>query len=243
MNDYLTPTDMLDFQQADLQALIDQRGWRQLDSYAAIGAAYEFVRDEILFGYNASDELKASQVLADGYGQCNTKGTLLMALLRGLGIPCRLHGFTIFNRLQQGVIPNWLMPFAPERIVHSWMEVLYQQRWINLEGYIIDQRYLNQIQRHFGKQGGENRENCTTFNGYGIATTCLAEPNINWQGEDTFIQREGIADDYGVFVHPDDFYRQHRNLTGVKRWLYSYILRHVLNRNVRRIRELGLDRR
>ncbi|ASP39575.1 transglutaminase [Bacterioplanes sanyensis] len=239
MSDYLIHTDMLDFQHTDLQTLIDQRGWRQLDGYAAIGAVYDFVRDEILFGYNAHDELKASQVLADGYGQCNTKGTLLMALLRALGIPCRLHGFTIFNRLQQGAIPTWLMPFVPERIVHSWVEVLYQQRWINLEGYIIDQRYLNQIQHRFAKQGGGEGENCTAFSGYGIATTCLAEPNINWQGEDTYIQRQGIADDYGIFAHPDDFYRQHRNLTGVKRWFYCYALRHVLNRNVRRIRDLG----
>ena len=66
MSDYLTPTDMLDFQQAELQALIDQRGWRQLDGYAAIGAVYDFVRDEILVGYNAHEGLKASWVLADG---------------------------------------------------------------------------------------------------------------------------------------------------------------------------------
>lgn len=40
------------------------------------------VRDDIVFGYNIDDEIPASKVLADGYGQCNTKGTLFMALLR-----------------------------------------------------------------------------------------------------------------------------------------------------------------
>lgn len=50
-------------------------------------AKYNFVRDEILFGYNADDTILASRVLAEGYGQCNTKGTLFMALLRGADIP------------------------------------------------------------------------------------------------------------------------------------------------------------
>lgn len=38
------------------------------------------MRDGIPFGHNASDDLPASRVLADG--QCNTKGTLCMALPR-----------------------------------------------------------------------------------------------------------------------------------------------------------------
>ncbi|MFT5529960.1 MAG: transglutaminase-like putative cysteine protease, partial [Alteromonadaceae bacterium] len=45
------------------------------------------------------DDISASDVLADGYGQCNTKGNLLMALLRGLGIQCRFQGFTIDQQL------------------------------------------------------------------------------------------------------------------------------------------------
>ncbi len=42
--------------------------------YDRIGAAYDFVRNEILFGYNRTDAIPATEVLADGYGQCNTKG-------------------------------------------------------------------------------------------------------------------------------------------------------------------------
>jgi transglutaminase-like putative cysteine protease len=65
---------------------------------------YDFVRNEIAFGYNAGDELPASAVLADGIGQCNTKATLLMALMRAVGIACRFHGFTIDKPLQKGAI-------------------------------------------------------------------------------------------------------------------------------------------
>ena len=79
----LQPTALLDFHHPALEALIRARGWRALPEFERIGAIYDFVRDEIPFGYNLTDDLPASQVLADGIGQCNTKGTLLMALLRG----------------------------------------------------------------------------------------------------------------------------------------------------------------
>lgn len=84
---YLKETSLLDFSSGSIQELMTSRAWFDLNSFERVGAAYDFVRDEIVFGYNSSDNITASAVLADGYGQCNTKGTLLMALLRGLGIP------------------------------------------------------------------------------------------------------------------------------------------------------------
>ena len=91
-NEYLRETELLDYSSPSIQSLISKKGWRDLSEYDAIGSVYHFVKDEILFGYNRCDTLKASEVLDDGIGQCNTKSTLLMALLRGLGIACRLHG-------------------------------------------------------------------------------------------------------------------------------------------------------
>ena len=46
-------------------------------------------------------EFQLQKVLADGYGQCNTKGTLFMALLRACNIPCRVHGFTIDKKIAE----------------------------------------------------------------------------------------------------------------------------------------------
>ena len=112
---YLAETPILDFRSDAIQALIAERGWSSLDPTARIGTAYDFVRNEILFGYNSDDALPASRVLADGHGQCNTKGTLLMALLRALDIPCRFHGFTIDKGLQRGVVPELVFPLAPRK--------------------------------------------------------------------------------------------------------------------------------
>ena len=43
--------------------------------------------------------------------------------------------------------------------------------------------------------------------------------------------------DYPVFDSPDEFYARHgSNLSGLKRWLYSHVIRHRMNAQVRRIR-------
>jgi len=234
--DFLLSTPMLDFNHPQIQRLIEQKKWHDLSQFNAIGAIYTFVRDEIRFGYNADDRLPASQVLKDGYGQCNTKGTLLIALLRAVGISTRFHGFTIYNELQRGAIPNYLFALAPERIIHSWVEVFQDGRWINLEGYIIDKDFLKQVQKGFSDQ-------CKDFSGFGIATKCLASPDVDFNGEDTYIQSEGIADDFGVYTQPDDFYSEFgSNLSGFKKVMFRYILRHLINLNVKRIRNNGIRR-
>lgn len=235
MHTYLQATTMLDYQQPAIQQLIEQQGWRRLPAAEQINAVYLYVRDQIRFGYNRDDSLPASQVLADGYGQCNTKGTLLMALLRALGIPCRFHGFTIFNQLQKGAIPGYLFFLAPAKILHSWVEIYHQGRWLEIEGYIIDQPYLSRIQQRFADQ-------CEAFSGYGIATPCLKNPDNDWQGGNTYIQKEGIADDLGIYPHPDEFYAgTGTNLSGLKRLLYRYLIRHLMNFNVNRIRNSGVS--
>jgi transglutaminase-like putative cysteine protease len=178
----------------DIEALVARRGWRTLSPYDRIGAVYDFVRNEIAFGYNEGDELPASRVLADGIGQCNTKSTLLMALLRAVGIPCRFHGFTIDKPLQKGAITGLAYWLAPQRIIHSWVEVSLEGRWIALEGFILDAPYLASLQRRFPQ--------ARRFCGYGAATPDLSAPGVEWRGQDTYIQKEGIADDFGTFDSP-----------------------------------------
>ncbi|MCK0162549.1 transglutaminase-like domain-containing protein [Marinobacter sp. S6332] len=230
---YTAETAILNYSHASIQHLIDRQGWRSLSRKQAVKSIYYFVRDEIKFGYNRDDSISASDVLANGYGQCNTKGTLFMALLRALDIPCRFHGFTIFNALQRGAIPTYLMPFAPNRILHSWVEVLLDGEWLNVEGFIIDQVFLTKVQQAF--------PNRTSFSGYGISVPCLQKPSNEFDGNDTYIQAEGIADDFGVFDNPDEFYSKHgSNLRGLKKVLYRYVLRHLMNLNVQRIRQNGL---
>ncbi|GEA07349.1 hypothetical protein KUL42_21100 [Alteromonas sp. KUL42] len=77
----------------------------------------------------------------------------------------------------------------------------FNGEWINLEGFILDNTYLSAIQCKFSK----TKE---SFCGYGIATNCLEAPKTEWTGKATYIQKEGIHDDFGLFHSPDEFYNQ-----------------------------------
>lgn len=230
MDKYLEETPLLDYSHPTLVELVEVRGWKSFAPYDAIGAVYDFVRDEIRFGYNAADDLPASVVLRERYGQCNTKGTLLMALLRSIGVPCRFHGFTIDKTLQRGAIPEFAYRLAPPSIIHSWVELSHEGRWIQLEGFILDAAYLEGVRCMFPDSRGE-------FCGYAIGTEDIEHPAVQWSGTDTYIQRTGINRDYGVFDSPDAFYARHgTNLSGLRRLLYVHVVRHFMNATVDRIR-------
>ena len=230
-NPYLRPTPLLDFDQPAITKLVQDRGWRELPPHHGIGAVYDFVRNEIPFGYNAADNLAASAVIGDGYGQCNTKATVLMALLRAIGIPCRLHGFTIDKALQRGIVPEAIYPLTPDEILHSWVEIDHDGGWISLEGFIVDDAVLGALQRRFGQAGD-------SLCAYGVGTDCLSAPGVQWTGTDTYIQRMAISRDFGVFADPDAFYAKHRQKLGLFRdRLYRHFVRHWMNARVRRIRK------
>lgn len=225
----LLATPILNFGHPSIAQLVEDRGWKDLATHDRIGAVYDFVRNEIAFGYNRADDISASDVLADGFGQCNTKGTLLMALLRAVGVRCRLHGFTIHKELQRGVVPELVYPLAPHEIVHSWIEVEAQTGWVNLEGFILDAPFLSTLQSTFPTESG--------LCGYGAGTDCLAAPPVEWAGGNTFIQKTGIVQDFGSFDAPDDFYANHRqSFSPVQEFLYRHVIRHWMNARVRRIR-------
>lgn len=230
MNEYLQETKLLDYSNVSIQNLVKNRNWIQDDAFHKIQKIYNFVRDEIAFGYNIDDSIPASVVLSDGYGQCNTKGILFMALLRAVGIPCRLHGFTIDKKLQKGAMAGLIYRLAPTSIVHSWVEVEYDGKWYNIEGFILDMAYLRKLQEKFSDSN-------TSFCGYGVATDNFQNPQIEWEANDTYIQKEGINQDFGVFPSPDTFFIEHQQqLSPFKQWVFQNIGRKLMNHNVERIR-------
>lgn len=230
MNNYLKETKILDYSHASIQQLVAERQWKQLEPVAKIKAIYNFVRDEINFGYNIADDIAASAILKDGYGQCNTKSTLLMALLRATGIPNRIHGFTIDKALQKGAITGIWYTLSPQNILHSWVEISVDGQWYFLEGVILDKPYLTKLQEKY-------RDCKTTFCGYGAYTDSFENPPIDWNLNNTFIQDKGINQDFGLFDTPDEFYAKHQQkLNVLEKLIFRKIVRHKMNRNVEKIR-------
>lgn len=221
---------MLNYSDERIQRLIKDRKWKNADEFKCLKAIYNFVRDEILFGYNVDDSIPASQVLSDGYGQCNTKGTLFMALLRACGIPCRVHGFTIDKKLQKGAMTGFVYKSAPKNVFHSWVEVYFEEQWYELEAFILDKAYLTKLQE-------KNSDCIGAFCGYGVAVKDFKHPVIDFDRNNTYIQSKGINQDFGVYDSPDRLLKEHhQEISGVKAFLYRNLGRHLMNRNVRRIR-------
>lgn len=193
---------MLDYSDTNIQALIKRKNWIYMEEFERLKSIYHYVRDEILFGYNIDDSIPASKVLSDGFGQCNTKGTLFMALLRACRIPCRVHGFTIDKKLQKGAMTGIVYKSAPQNIFHSWVEVLFEDMWYELEAFIFDKPYLEKLQNL--------NSNCTgAFCGYGVAVADFKNPVIEFDRNNTYIQSEGINQDFGVYDSPDELLREH----------------------------------
>lgn len=169
-------------------------------------------------------------MLEEGFGQCNTKGTLLMALLRRCGVPCRFHGFTVDKRLQAGVMPSSLLERLPDSIIHSWVEAELGGEWLELEGFIVDTALLSRIQSRFASWQG-------SFCGYGLACDDLQDPPIGWTGHGTYIQHRAINGDLGVYESPDAFFADHpSNVSGLKGFAWRWAYYRPTNRNVERIR-------
>lgn len=230
MEQYLQETRMLDYSNKSIQDLIEKRDWKNQDEFECLKSIYNYVRDEILFGYNVDDSIPASKVLADGYGQCNTKGTLFMALLRSCGIPCRVHGFTIDKKLQEGAMNGFVYRNAPKNVFHSWVEVFFEEKWYELEAFILDKAYLNKLQ--------EKNSGCDgAFCGYGVAVKDFRNPTIEFNRNNTYIQSEGINQDFGVYDSPDELLKEHhQEMSVLKAFAYKNLGRHLMNHNVKKIR-------
>lgn len=90
MKDYLTSTDIIDFDNEAISSLADELAQRSKDETDYIKQAYEYVRDKISHSADANEDritCSASEVLEEGHGICFAKSHLLAALLRRQSIP------------------------------------------------------------------------------------------------------------------------------------------------------------
>lgn len=233
MENYLKNTAMLNYHAQQIADLIDAQKWNDLNEFDKIGAIYDYVQNKILLGYNKYDNLTATQVLADGIGQCNTKATLIMALLRAVGVPCRLHGTKVTKVFQRSLMPKIMAKLAPPLIVHTWAEVYYNGEWLSLEGVITDKAYISGLQKLFPEHQGK-------FFDYAVAVKDFKNLQIDWKGENTTVQQQAVVKDLGVFDTPDDFYAKYKQeYRGLKKFMYENIGRKIMTKKVAKIRRYG----
>ena len=83
-----------------------------------------------------------------------------------------------------------------------------------------------------------SNKNCKgAFCGYGVAVKDFRNIKVDFDRNNTYIQSEGINQDFGVFDSPDEMLKEHSQEIGaIRKFAYRYYGRHMMNRNVRKIR-------
>lgn len=96
-------------------------------------AIHDFVKN-LPFGCVADySQLKASDVLKLGVGDCFTKGMLMVGLLRCAGIPARLRFVSLPVHFLRGIIDP-----VESTIMHAMAEVYLDERWLATDSYVPD---------------------------------------------------------------------------------------------------------
>ena len=159
---------------------------------------FTFVRDDILFGFPPEgDFVKASQTIERGYGQCNTKGILILALCQAANIPARLHFSGISKEIQHGFFRGLFYRLMPKEISHSWLEVELDGRWVQVDTYINDLALHRAAVRELGRSGW------TT--GFSVSRAA-GKPSAELALDTTeFSQMGAVVGDHGTWTKPADY--------------------------------------
>ncbi|WP_395058584.1 transglutaminase-like domain-containing protein [Polaromonas sp.] len=227
--DWVTPTRLLDLDDPKLR--IQSMRVTQLATTETQKAVliHDYVK-ALPFGCVAGfDHVPAAAVLKAGRGDCHTKGTLFVAMLRSVGVPARLRFVTLSSAFLKGIID------VPQgSITHAVGEVFLDGRWLQTDTYVTDSLLETHAVELLAHQD--------TLVGYGIHV----RGSHFWDGQHSAHAQYHLSDaaslpqrDWGVAHDPEHFYRDDAHeelqrgwLTRVK-WMLAAAL---VNRRVEQIR-------
>ena len=105
MNRWLMETKFINHQDPKIKELSARISSGLSDDKSKAIAAHDWVRDNIPFGWSKSFwHDSATDVLEAKVGFCDTKSTLLIALLRSMGIPARHYIVNIHRDILKGIV-------------------------------------------------------------------------------------------------------------------------------------------
>ena len=191
-----------------------------------IEAIFYYVRDDIKFQFpDEGDFVPASQTIKYGYGQCNNKTILYLALCKAIGIEARSHFSLIDKKIQRGLIKGLFYWIIPQKISHCWLEVKVNDWWFPIDSYINDTEYYNVAKKKLRERGWNT--------GYSIACS-KNESSIELDFDnEQFVQMDAVTDDHGVYDDPMDYYKtpKYKNRpNALTLFIYKIFIRGVNNR-------------
>jgi hypothetical protein len=187
---------------------------------------FYFVRDEIKFAFpKEGDLVKASETLASGKGQCNTKGVLFLALCRAAGMRARIHFSLIRKEIQRGLFVGLLYRIMPDLISHGWLEVFVEGKWRRIDSYINDEPFYLAGRDELKRRGWDT----------GFSISCSkGESSTDFDiDRERFVQMDAVVEDQGVWDDPEDYFASgdYKNRPGaLKLFLYGLVVGRVNKR-------------
>ena len=171
----------------------------------------------------------AAAVLKSGLGDCHSKGTLFVGLLRSSGIPARLRFVSLSGDFLRGILD-----LHGSSITHAIGEVYLNGQWIQSDTYVADDLLESQALAKLALEGHKL--------GYGIH----AQGRRYWSGLQSAHGQYAIEDplsmpliDFGVAHDPECFYANKPRLLDQNSWLTRArwsIAARLINRRTRQLR-------
>jgi len=191
-----------------------------------IKAFFCYVRDDIKFQFpDEGDFVPASQTIKYGYGACNNKTILYLALCRAIGIEARIHFSLIDKSIQRGLIKGLFYWIIPQKISHGWLEVKLKNSWFPIDSYINDTEYYIVAKKKLRERGWNT--------GYSIACSKNESSSELDFDKEQFVQMDAVTDDHGVYVDPADYFKSpsYKNRPNVLTlFIYKVFISSVNNR-------------
>jgi len=193
---------------------------------------FHFVRDDVVFGFpQAGDLVRASDTIAMGMGQCNTKATLFLALCRCVRIPARIHFSLIRKEIQRGLFTGFGYAFMPTFLSHSWLEVNVDGSWHAIDSYINDVPFYRAARKELETRGWDTGFSLSCPGG-----NCSCRLDLD---KAVFVQMAAVVADHGTWKEPGDYYGTddyHNRPSVVKSFLYRAMIGRV-NRRIEKMRQ------
>ncbi len=169
-------------------------------------------------------------VLRHGMGDCHSKSTLMIALLRAAGIPSRMRFVTLKPDFLHGIIDTGGAPLE-----HAYTELLLDDQWLALDSYVVDLKLAIAARSLLQKEGRTM--------GYGMHV----DGAITWDGNSNSFGQFTPGDpgslplhDWGAFDDPYQFYTSVPYVQARLKWsarVKWMVGARLVNRKVQALRE------
>ncbi len=132
--DYLSPTYFFDFESEEIQAIVSEFKDASLSQKEIAIGLYTVVRDHWRYDpYNLSfnkEKYRASEIAKRSKGHCVDKSIILIACLRAMGIPARIHLAKVKNHI---AVDRLIEKFGSNELTpHGMVDAFIANKWLKL---------------------------------------------------------------------------------------------------------------